>query len=149
MIWLLLSALTATVLATFAIWSRKEAHIRGIGVFCAFVLFFGIVVGFVEATGVPKQLRLEARNVEEAAVIAHEVTQTKIYVWLRVPGMRNPMSYVMPWSERLAKELYDAKRQAENKGTGLMMAKPFEFSLETRDRLFYAAPQPKMPEKQQ
>ena len=71
-----------------------------------------------------------------------------IYLWLGMEGVDEPRAYVLPWSQEMAKQLNGAQREAQQTGTSVLMQKPFENSLDNRDRQFYAAPVPPPPEKE-
>ncbi len=71
-----------------------------------------------------------------------------IYLWLALEGTAEPRAYVLPWSEKLARQLHGARRSAEASGTRVKMRLPFENSLDRSDQVFYAAPQSPPPEKQ-
>ena len=75
------------------------------------------------------------------------VENEAIYVWLIMPGSSEPSAYVLPWSVEAAQQLQDAMSQAEADGTAVRMAMPFESSLDDREPMFYAMPQPAMPPK--
>jgi hypothetical protein len=114
-----------------------------------FVLLIALVYGgSIELLGRPKPLRLEWRGTSDAQVLgAMPVENEAIYVWLIVPGSSEPCAYVLPWSLAAAQQLQEAMSQAEADGTALRMTMPFESSLEDREPIFYAMPQPAMPPK--
>ena len=64
-----------------------------------------------------------------------------------MPGSPEPRAYVLPWSVEAAQQLQDAMSQAEADGTAVRMTMPFEASLDEREPMFYAMPQPAMPAK--
>ena len=78
---------------------------------------------------------------------AMPIENEAIYVWLVMPGATEPCAYVLPWSLEAAQQLQDAMNQAEADGTGVRMGIPFEASLDDREPMFYAMPQPAMPAK--
>jgi hypothetical protein len=114
-----------------------------------FVVLIAVVYGgCVEVLGRPKPLRLEWRDVADAQVVsAVPVENQGIYVWLIVPGASEPCAYVLPWSLQAAQQLQEAMSQAEADGTAVRMTMPAEPSLDDREPLFYAMPQPAMPPK--
>ena len=75
------------------------------------------------------------------------VENEAIYVWLVMPGATEPCAYALPWSLEAAQQLQDAMNQAEADGTAVLMGMPFEASLDDREPMFYAMPQPAMPPK--
>ena len=114
-----------------------------------FVILIGVIYGgSIELLGRPKPLRLEWRGTADAQVLgAMPVENEAIYVWLVMPGATEPCAYVLPWSMEAAQQLQDAMNQAEADGTGVRMGIPFEASLDDREPMFYAMPQPAMPAK--
>jgi hypothetical protein len=114
-----------------------------------FVLLIGVVYGgSIELLGRPKPLRLEWRHAADAQVVsAVPVENEAIYVWLIMPGSSEPCAYVLPWSVAVAQQLQEAMSQAEADGAAVRMAMPFESSLDDREPMFYAMPQPAMPPK--
>ena len=100
----------------------------------------------------PKPVSLEwvRASATEAVVLGATSREGEgIYLWLVLPDVAEPRSYVLPWSRPLAEQLQEAKREAEKRGTGLAMKMPFENSLDDREPKFYPMPQPAMPPKDQ
>lgn len=117
-----------------------------VGVFVALIAV--VYGGGIELLGRPKPLRLEWRDAADAQVVgAVPVEDEAIYVWLVTPTSPEPRAYVLPWSVQVAQQLQDALNQAAATGTGVRMTMPFELSLDDREPLFYAMPQPAMPPK--
>jgi hypothetical protein len=114
-----------------------------------FVVLIAVVYGgSIELLGRPKPLRLEWRGTADAQVLgAMPVENEAIYVWLIMPGSSEPCAYVLPWSVEVAQQLQDAMNRAEAEGTAVRMGLPFEASLDDREPMFYAMPQPAMPPK--
>jgi hypothetical protein len=114
-----------------------------------FVLLIAVVYGgSIELLGRPKPLRLEWRDAADAEVVSAVPVENKaIYVWLIMPDSSEPCAYVLPWSLQTAQQLQEAMSQAEADGTAVRMVMPFESSLEDREPMFYAMPQPAMPPK--
>jgi hypothetical protein len=77
------------------------------------------------------------------------VENQAIYVWLVMPDSPEPRAYALPWSVQAAQQLQDAQSEAAVDGTGVQMTMPSETSLDDREPLFYAMPQPAMPPKDQ
>jgi hypothetical protein len=126
--------------------ARLARRILSVGIF---VILIGVIYGgSIELLGRPKPLRLEWRGTADAQVLgAMPVENEAIYVWLVMPGATGPCAYVLPWSLEAAQQLQDAMNQAEADGTGVRMGIPFEASLDDREPMFYAMPQPAMPPK--
>jgi hypothetical protein len=114
-----------------------------------FVLLIALVYGgAIELLGRPKPLQLEWRSAADAQVVsAVPVENRAIYVWLLLPDSSEPCAYVLPWSLQTAQRLQDAMSQAEADGTAVRMTMPFEPSLDDREPMFYAMPQPALPPK--
>lgn len=114
-----------------------------------FVVLIAVVYGGgIDLLGRPKPLRLEWRDPADAQVLsALPVENEAIYVWLVMPGSPEPRAYVLPWSVQVAQQLQDASSEAQANGTGVRMTMPFETSLDDREPMFYAMPQPAMPPK--
>jgi hypothetical protein len=114
-----------------------------------FVLLIAVVYGgSIELLGRPKPLRLEWRRAADAQVVsAVPVENQAIYVWLMMPNPSEPCAYVLPWSLAVAQQLQEAMSQAEAHGTPARIVMPFESSLDDREPMFYAMPQPAMPPK--
>jgi hypothetical protein len=132
----------------FLILPRAAAARRALSVGLFLVLIAIVYGGAVELLGRPKPLRLEWRDAADAQVLgAVPVENEAIYVWLVTPDSAEPRAYVLPWSVQAAQQLQDAMGQAEAEGTAVRMTLPFEPSLEDREPMFYALPQPAMPPK--
>ena len=114
-----------------------------------FVILIAVVYGGgVELLGRPKPLRLEWRDAADAQVLsAVPVENEGIFIWLVTPDSFEPRAYVLPWSLQAAQQLQEALSQAEANGTGVRMTMPFADSLDDREPMFYAMPQPAMPPK--
>jgi hypothetical protein len=68
-------------------------------------------------------------------------------VWLQLPEIAEPRAYVLPWDRASAEQFRNAMREAEQNGRGVQMRLPFEPSLDDREPMFYAQPQPALPPK--
>jgi hypothetical protein len=98
----------------------------------------------------PKPVSMEwARaNTQEANVLGSAIREGEaIYIWLQMPGVDEPRAYTLPWNRSVANQLQEARRKAEEQGTGLGMKLPFEHSWDKQDPKFYPLPQPAMPPK--
>ena len=91
-------------------------------------------------------------HAKEATVLGSLMQEGEgIYLWLQLPDVAEPRGYVLPWNRATAEQLQQAQREAaEQEGGGTVhMRMPFEPSLEKREPLFYAQPQPAPPPKDQ
>ncbi len=115
------------------------------------LLLAALFFGYSDMLGRPKSTRLEVLRSgdREARVIGSYLLEgSGIYLWLQLPGVREPRYYVLPWDEETAAALQKAIEQnASQHGAGIVMQFPFERSWEKRDPIFHPLPQPKLPEK--
>ena len=88
------------------------------------------------------------RSMSEATVLSARMQEGEaIYLWLQLPNSAEPRYYKIGWSEEVAKQLQQAMREAEKNQGGMKMELPFENTWDTDKPMFYALPQPKLPEK--
>lgn len=115
------------------------------------ILLAGLFFGYSDMLGRPKSTRLEVLRPSEvdAKVLGSYVVEgAGIYLWLQLKDVREPRYYVLPWEEKMARDLQKAiADNAEAHGGGVAMRRPFEHSWDKREALFYPEPQPKMPDK--
>ena len=141
----------AAGLAVITVWSRRRLALRVASV--ALLALTAVVAygAFNDLLSRPKPAALEfgGDGIEEAEIISASIREGHgIYLWLRLPDIIEPRSYVLPWHLRLAEELQKAMREAERNRSGLIMRLPFEKGLEEREApRFYAVPRPKLPDK--
>jgi hypothetical protein len=134
----------------FLILPRAGLARRTVSVGVFVVLIAVVYGGGIELLSRPKPLRLEWRDAADAQVLgAVPVENEAIYVWLVLPDSPEPRAYALPWSVQAAQQLQDAQSEAAVNGTGVQMTTPFETSLDDREPLFYAMPQPAVPPKDQ
>jgi hypothetical protein len=138
----------ATMLANIAIWAPRKAWVRGCAV-AGVALFIPVVYASLgELLSRPKPIDLEwrHRDVSEATVVSAIMREgSAIYLWLQLPETEEPRAYALPWDQSLAKQLHEAQQQAEANGNGLRVRLPLESSLDEREPVFYAPPQPPLP----
>lgn len=99
----------------------------------------------------PKPVEVEwtKREVPDATVLAARMVENKaIYLWLKLKDRQDPRAYVLPWSDKLAKQLHRARREAGEKKGKLKMRNPFKPAKDDTKMTFYAEPQPPLPAKQ-
>ncbi len=139
-----------SLLASVAIWAPRRMWVRCWAVALSAVAF---VCGYAALTDMlsrpkPMSLAWAESQVEAADVVGSTFIEGEaIYVWLRLPGSLEPRAYKLPWDQKQAQELQDAMNEAGQLGTGVEMRQPFDQNPEDEDPLFYAIPQPPMPEK--
>ncbi len=140
----------AGILGSISIWTPRKVWLKCTAL-CTLAFFLPVAYfTMTDLLSRPKPADLEwlHRQADKAEVLGTRMTEGEaIYVWLKMEGVEEPRAYVLPWDQQLAKQMHGAKREAESKGQPLMMGKPFQPSLEQRDKKFYAAPQPKLPPK--
>ena len=141
--------LIGLVLVLVGVWSAQHGAARLVMI----VLFSGLLVfvfgGATSLIGRPKPVAVEwlAPQVEEATILgAHMIEPQSIYLTL-MWGDSEPRLYVLPWNQQTAEQLQRALTEAEENGTQAMMKHPFETTQDEQQPLFYAQPQPKLPDK--
>lgn len=142
----------AVILATIAVWSRRRTWIKVFAVAIAALYMPVAYAGFSDLLSKPKPVSLEwARRADNEATVLSAIMKEGegIYLWLRLDGVNEPRSYVLPWDLETAKQLQEAMREAEANQNGLRMRLPFANSLDPEEPKFYALPQPEMPSKDQ
>ena len=141
----------ASILTSISIWAPRKVVVR-MTAFCVAVLFVPLsYASFAMLLSKPKPVSLEwiRASTEEASVLGSSVREGEaIYVWLQMPNLSEPRAYMLPWSLDLAKQLQEARRKAEEQGTGLGMRLPFEHSWDKQEPKFYPLPQPALPPKE-
>ena len=139
---LLLGVLIFAVLPRGRVWQRTIAA-------TAYILLVGIVFsGSVDLLGRPKPVRLEWRDLKEAEVLSSSLRENQaIYVWLQATPDSEPRSYALPWDMKMAQQLQTAMEEGEASGTGVQMNLSKETGNDTREPMFYARPQPTLPDK--
>ena len=122
----------------------------GVSVFFA-VLLAGLFFGYSDMLGRPKSARLEVlRSGEaEARILGSYMMEGEgVYLWLQLPGVKEPRYYVLPWDQQTANALQKALEQnAQSHGAGVVVQLPFERSWDKREPVFHPIPQPKLPDK--
>jgi hypothetical protein len=148
-----LFALTAALAATLgliSIWAPRRLAIKGVAL-ATVVLFLPLAyASLVDLLSRPKPVDLEwwLRDAAEATVLGSQVQENQgIHLWLQLANVPEPRAYVLPWNRATAQRLQEAQREAEQQGGELRMRLPFEPSLDDREPMFYAQPQPALPPK--
>ena len=141
----------AFILANLAVWAPRRLRVK-LGALITVAVFLPTAYfALSEMLARPKPVAAEWLRgaLAEATVLGAQMQEGKaIYLWLALEGTAEPRAYALPWSEKIARQLHGARRSAEASGTRVKMRLPFQDSLDRRDRVFYAAPQPPPPEKQ-
>jgi hypothetical protein len=142
----------AAILANIGVWAPRKTWVR-IGAVAAAALFIPAAYASVaDLLSRPKPVSIEwvHRNAKEATVLGSRITNGKaIYLWLQLPDESQPRAYVLPYSEKVARQLHEAQAEARQKGTQTKMKHPFNrrHGKETAEEQFFAPPQPQLPRK--
>ncbi len=142
----------AALLTTVALWAPRRIWIKLSALGVTVVFLPAGYFGLSEMLSRPKPVGLELARTDlaEATVLGARMEEDKaIYLWLGIPGVEEPRAYALPWNEQLARQLQGAERESQDTGTPVQMRKPFEDSLDDREKVFYAAPPPPPAEKAQ
>lgn len=144
------SALVAAALCSLAVWAPRRLPVRA-GALAVAALFMPLgYAGYSDLLSRPKPVSLEwwLASADEATVLGSRMREgDTLYLWLQLDREPEPRAYRMPWDRRVAEELQAALGEAERNGTAVRMRLPFEPSLDRRERMFYALPQPVPPPK--
>lgn len=146
------SGLLAAVLVNIAIWAPRRLWVKLAALATAACLLPVAYLGFAELLGRPKPADLEWTRSEaaEATVLAARLREGEaIYLWLGFEDLNEPRSFVLPWSEAMARELYGAQGEAQENGGEVRVRLPLKSDLTRDDPVFYAAPQQPPPLKAQ
>jgi hypothetical protein len=146
---------TATLiglLTLISLWTPRRLAVKGTALATGVLLLPLSYASLVDLLSRPKPIDLEwwQKHAQEATVLGSELHEGQgIYLWLQLPDVAEPRGYVLPWSRTTAEQLQAAERQAEQQQGGgtVRMRLPFEPSLEDREPMFYAQPQPAPPPK--
>ena len=143
--------LLAALLANISFWSARRFWPKLAAVLVTAAFLPTAYATVTDLLSRPKPIGLEWSEdiVQEADVLAARIDEGEgIYLWLQVAHIHEPRAYVLPWDEKLARQLHKAQNKAEEQGTDLRMRMPFKLSLDKEEPRFYAAPQEALPNKQ-
>lgn len=139
------------VLTLISLWTPRRLAVKGTALATGVLLLPLSYASLVDLLSRPKPIDLEwwQGHSEEATVLGSELREGQgIYLWLQLPAVAEPRGYVLPWNRNLAEQLQAAEQAAEQQGGGkVQMRLPYEPSLEDREPMFYAKPQPAPPPK--
>ncbi len=144
------SGILAAMLVNIAIWAPRRLWIKLTALATAACFLPLAYIGFAELLGRPKPVELQwsRSDEDEATVLAARMREGEaIYLWLGFRDLGEPRSYVLPWNEAMARELYGAQGEAEETGGEVRVRLPLDADLIREKPLFYAAPQPAPPPK--
>ncbi len=144
------AAALVAVLANISVWAPRKVWVKVSALVTTALFLPAAYISLADLLSRPKPIEFEwgDLDVAEAAVIGASMKENEaIFLWLGIEGLEEPRAYVLPWDQEMAQQLYDAQRSAEAEGNGVRMSMPFERSWDKRERRFYAAPQPPVPDK--
>lgn len=140
----------ATALASIAIWSPRRVTVKVVAVACAVLLMPTAYAAFVELMGAPKPERLEwfRGHGQDARVLGTRIREGEaIYLWLQFEGAAEPLSYRLPWSERIARQMSETMQRTRDTGENIRFRWAGRNREEDGSPLFYAEPPPPRPPK--
>lgn len=143
--------LVGALLALITVWARRGLWLRA-GAVGLFALLAAMqFASLVDLLSRPKPAGLEfwSSATEEALVMAAKIDEGRaIYVWLKLPGIREPRYYELPWSREAAIDLQKAMRAAGQHGSQIVLRLPFDRAGEEKTvPKFYDVPRAKLPDK--
>jgi hypothetical protein len=145
-----LAAALVAILANIALWSPRRLRVKVVALCSLALLLPTLYLSLAELLGQPKPVETEwaKRELAEATVLAAKMEEGEaISLWLALEDLEQPRAYVLPWDQEMAKQLFEAEREAEANGTNVRMRLPFESIEEEIEQKFYAEPQPALPPK--
>lgn len=146
----LIGVVLICLLASLAVWAPRRAWVRCWAVALSGIVFVSGYIALTDMLSRPKPMSLAwaEGSIASADVLGSSFIEGEaIFVWLRLPGSLEPRAYKLPWDQRQAQQLQDALNEAAQTGTGVQMRQPFDQTAEDDEPMFYAVPQPPMPEK--
>jgi hypothetical protein len=145
------TAAAVGLLTLISLWTPRRLAVKGTALATGVLLLPLSYASLVDLLSRPKPIDLEwwQAHAKEATVLGSQMHEGEgIYLWLQLPDVAEPRGYVLPWSRQTAEQLQQARRDAEQQQGGeVHMRMPFEPSLEKREPMFYAQPQPAPPPK--
>ena len=143
-------AVLAGALAMISIWSPRRLVVKLLAVGATTAILPLTYGGLVDLLSRPKPVGFEwwHAHADHAAVLSSSLYEDEaIYLWLQLEQVDEPRAYRLPWDRDLAEQLQAAQPEAAANETQVQMRTPFEPSLDPREPLFYAIPQPSPPPK--
>jgi hypothetical protein len=142
----------AGLLTLISLWTPRRLAVKGTALATGVLLLPLSYASLADLLSRPKPIDLEwwQQHAAEATVLGAQLKEGQgIYLWLQLPAVAEPRSYVLPWDRKAAEQLEAAEREAAQQqgGGSVRMRLPFEPSLDDREPLFYAKPQPAPPPK--
>ncbi|MFK7997167.1 MAG: hypothetical protein AB8B87_23745 [Granulosicoccus sp.] len=148
--WYTITMLLAGALALFAILSprRRLLKFSALAITALFLPLVYLVTNDLLSRPKPLQIEVAKHHLDEAVVTASLMRENEaIYLWLQMPGIKEPRAYQLPWNEQVAIDLHKAEREAEVEGTEVQMQLPEGDTLDSDEPIFqttkYVPPPPK------
>lgn len=136
----------AFVLGLIALRATDSAGIRATVVAIVVILGGVTYAGGERVLGNARPVAFEVVKPAEPARVLYSQAIEHRGIFLLIATEQTPTYFKLPWSEKTAEELRKAMEEAQRNQMPLMFR--FERSMENREPMFYAMPQPSLPEKQ-
>lgn len=140
----------AAVLSNIGVWAPRKTWLRFSAIAAAGLFIPTAYAAVSDLLSRPKPVAIEwvHRDAKEATVLGARIVEGRnIFLWLEMPDAPEPRSYVLPYDEETAKQLYGAQQDAKKAGTKTHMKRPFANRRDIAKPQFYAAPQQPRPNK--
>ncbi len=145
------AAVLVGLLANIAVWSPKKLRVKlwALGLAITFLPVGYLSLVTLLSRPMPIVLVWEPAEDVETRLIASQIEENEaIYLWVVRSDVVEPRAYVLPWDEDLARELHEAKREAEKEGGDVRIRLPLGEQILPGERMFYAKPRAPLPPKQ-
>jgi hypothetical protein len=146
------TAAVAGLLTLISLWTPRRLAVKCTALATGVLLLPLSYASLVDLLSRPKPISMEwwRAHAKEATVLGSKMQEGEgIYLWLQLPDVAEPRGYVLPWNRTTAEQLQQAEREAAQQqgGGSVQMRLPYEPSLDDRQPMFYAQPQPAPPPK--
>jgi len=148
--WYIVTMSLAGVLGLIAVVAPRKRMIKYAALACtaSFLPLSYFAISDLLSRPKPLQIVDATERLQNAIVTASIMRENEaIYLWLQMPGIGEPRSYQLPWSEEMAIELHEATREAEDEGGDVQMNLPEGNASDSEEPMFqattYEPPPPK------
>jgi len=108
----------------------------------------GVAVALIAVTyvaearllGHPRPSRLEFEALDARVLSVHMVEKKAIHVWVLTEAGMDPLSLSLPWDEKTAREMREAQKKGDKRGTGLRMRLAGRLGATEDEPVFYSPP---------
>jgi len=120
----------AIILAMLTVWSRKDYRTKWVAILLAGIVVFSAKPALDLLLGLPKVMSTEwiYKNAKEALVVGMYIKQSgnkkNLFLYLVLPGVDAPRSYVLPWNKQ-TKKLAGTINQRAKEGKKTKIKNPF------------------------